>query len=100
MNVENFKTAMLKKFAEIHKDIMYDLCTLNNCADCYNDETRHTECNPVAILNPIKLSNNGFYLEMYDCSKRNRRMIDVANNNGYKCGIIFEDGISLMKFWK
>lgn len=57
---------------------------VNNCACCYNDETRQTECYPLDCVNLLHVTENSFYMELYDNSKINRELIEIAKDHGYK----------------
>ena len=100
MNKSGTKENMLRMLSEAHKSILYDLCTLNNCIDCYNESLRKAECCPVRILKPIKMTRSQFYLETYDDSGRNTAMAEAALQNNYNYGFVDESGVVLMKFWK
>lgn len=96
----NFKAYAEQKRKEAHKKIIFDICmTINNCAECHNNETRRTECCPLSRVELHKLSANSFYMIPYD-SKTNRELIEIAEQHGYKAGFIIEDGETVMKFWK
>lgn len=97
----DFKTYAEQKRKEAHKKIIFDICmTINNCAECHNDETRQTECYPLNRVDLHKVSVNSFYMVPYDNSKINRELIEIAGRHGYKAGFIIEDGETIVKFWK
>lgn len=96
----DFKAYAEQKLKETHKEIILDICmTVNNCADCHNDETRQIECNPLNCVELHKVSKNQFYMESYD-SKTNKQLIEIAEDHGYKAGFIIKDSKTVLKFWK
>ncbi len=97
----DFKAYAKQKRLEAHRKIITDICmTVNNCANCINDETRQTDCYPLHCVPLHKVTADSFYMESYDNSKTNRELLDIAAQHGYKAGFIMEDGITLIKFWK
>ena len=45
--VMDFKIYIEQDRRNAHKDILTEICmNINNCADCYNEETKKTECRP------------------------------------------------------
>lgn len=97
----DFRTYVEQKRKEVHKDIITDICmNINNCADCHNEETRKTDCDPLRSVELHKVSANSFYMEPYG-SKTNRLLLDIAERYGYKTGFIMKNGeIAWIKFWK
>ncbi|RKJ68835.1 hypothetical protein [Roseburia sp. 1XD42-69] len=97
----DFKAYAEQKRKKAHKDIIFDICmVINNCACCYNDETRQTECYPLNCVELHKVTANSFYMIPYENSKTNRELIEIADRHGYKCGLVLEDNETIMKFWK
>lgn len=97
----DFKEYAKRKRLEAHKEIITDICmTINNCANCLNDETRRTDCFPLNCVDLHKVTANSFYMESYDNSKTNRELLDIASQHGYETGFVIETGGTLIKFWK
>lgn len=71
---------------KINVNILQELCIcINNCADCYNEETRKVECAPLASLEhhgELYLSDSSFYLNSYD-KQTNEELFEVAAKYGY-----------------
>ena len=98
----DFKAYIEQKRKESHIDILKDICmTINNCADCHNEETHTTECCPCNCLNLQKVSEKCFYIEPYD-SKTNRKLFEIASQYGYKTGFVMDDKsrVTHIKFYK
>lgn len=96
----DFKAYAKQKRLETHRGIILDICIeVNNCANCYNDETHRTECFPLLCVPLHKVTVDSFYMESYDNSKINRRLLAVASQHGYKAGFIMEGGVNQIKFW-
>lgn len=88
----DFKAYAEQKRKEAHKEIIFDICmVVNNCACCYNDETRQTECYPLDCVNLLHVTENSFYMELYDNSKINRELIEIAEDHGYKAGFVMNE---------
>ena len=86
---------------EMHKDIIEAICIeINNCADCINDECRRTECFPLSRVELFKVTANSFYIETYDNSRINRKLLELAEEYDYNAGLIEENGIVSIKYWK
>ena len=96
----DFKAYAEHKRKEAHKEIITDICmTINNCANCFNDETRKTDCFPLHCVKLHKVTANSFYMETYS-SKTNRELLDIASQHGYEAGFIMEGEEAWIKFWK
>ena len=97
----NFKAYAELKRKEAHKEIIIDICLLiNNCAGCYDDVKRKTDCNPLSCVELHKVTADSFNMDPYD-SKTNRELIDIAVQHGYKAGFIMEGTeVTEIKFWK
>lgn len=97
----DFRAYAEQKRKEAHKEIIFDICmTINNCACCYNDETRRTDCYPLNCVELHKVTANSFCMVPRDNSKTNRELIEIAEDHGYKVGFVMDDGEMVMKFWK
>lgn len=97
----DFKTYAKQKRLEEHREIITNICmTVNNCANCHNDETRRTDCFPLNCVDLHKVTANSFYMESFDNSQTNRELLDIASQNGYEAGFIKEDNAIMIKFWK
>jgi len=75
------------------KAFQEDICMcLHNCADCYDEETRKTTCNPAArIKNDIFAENEqSFCTEYYPGTGTQEQLRKAAHKNGYSM-IIFPD---------
>lgn len=99
----DFKEYAVKQRIEKHNDILLAICmTIKNCADCINDETRHTDCYPSCLLRNdlINVTANGFYIESYDNSNRNIELLNLAKEYGYQAGFTEKYGVIYIKFWK
>lgn len=90
-----------KKLKELHKDIIFDICmNINNCANCYNEETRQTDCYPLQCVETYDLSENSFCIEPYG-EKTNKLLYNIADQYGYKFEFIMDGKeIALIKFWR
>lgn len=56
-----------QKLKEMHKDIIFDICmNINNCANCYNEETRQTDCYSLQCVETYDLSENFFVLNLME----------------------------------
>ena len=99
----NFREYADKQRKNLHKDILQALCMeIKNCADCHNDDTGKTDCNPECRLYQElhKVTANGFYIEPIN-PKINRKMFEIASQFGYKCGFVMEGNqVSYIKFYK
>lgn len=96
----DFKAYVKQKREEVHKEIIFDICMIvNNCAECHNNETKQTECCSLNCVELHKVSANSFYMVPYD-NRTNRRLIEIAEQHGYKAGFIIDAGETVMKFWK
>lgn len=97
----DFKAYAKQKRLKAHREIITDICmTINNCANCHNDETRQTDCFPLNCVELYKVTANSFYMETFDNSKTNRELLDIAERHGYKAGLVKEGKDILIKFWK
>lgn len=97
----DFRAYAEQKRKEAHKEIIFDIYMIvNNCAECHNDETRRTECYPLNCVELHKVTVNSFYMVPYEDSGTNRKLIEIAEDHGYKAGFVIEDGEMIMKFWK
>ena len=98
----DFKAYIEQKRKEAHKEILTDICmSINNCADCHNDETRETDCNPLACLEVFKVTENSFYMNTYD-TKTNRKLFEIASQYGYKVGFVMDEKsvVTGIKFYR
>lgn len=84
-----------------HKEIIYEICmNINNCANCYNEETRQTECTPFHCVQLYDVSRDSFCMEPYG-EKTNRLLDDIAKQYGYKVDFIMKGKIiTCIKFYK
>ncbi len=99
----DFKEYAVRQRMGLHKDVLLAICmATKNCADCFSDETRRTDCSPTCRLRNtlIRVTENGFYIESYNNSKVNRELLDLANDYGYKAGLVKKEDIIFIKFWK
>lgn len=97
----DFKAYAKQKRLEAHKGIIADICMLiNNCANCHNDETGKTDCFPLHCVDLHKVTADSFYMETLDNSSTNRKLFDIAGQNGYKAGFIEEGKVICIKFWR
>ena len=100
---EQLKENMKQYFLNNHKDILRTICmTVNNCADCFITSTCgtiiKTYCKP--HVETFHLRKDTFCIESYDSPKVNRELLDLAETHGYKSGLILENGIVFIKYWK
>lgn len=96
----NFEAEVKKQRLNHHKEVLKELCVeLHNCADCYNEETRRVECDPLRELSSevYQVTENGFLLEPYS-SQTNRKMVAVADRCGYQCGLTEHGTETWLKF--
>ena len=81
----------MQKRKEAHKEIIIDFCMLiNNCANCHNDETEIIDCFQLHCVDLYKVTANSFYMEPYIDSNTNRKLLDIAEQNGYRADLIKE----------
>ena len=100
MTKEDFKTYIEKQRKELHKEVLYDICLIiNNCANCYNEETRETECNCLACVDVYKVNANSFCMEIYD-NKTNRKLIDIGEKHNYNVGFVEDKDDVWITFYK
>lgn len=101
LECKDFKAYIEQKRKMTHKKIITEICLLiNNCADCYNEEVKKTVCCPLNCVELFKVTEKSFYIEPYD-NKTNIKLIDIAEQYGYKLGFIMEENeIKSIKFWK
>ncbi len=60
----DFRAYAEQKRKEAHREIITDICMLiNNCANCFNDETRKTDCFPLQCVRLHKVTADSFYME-------------------------------------
>lgn len=79
------------EWKEAHKKIIFDICIIiNNCANCYNEGIRQTECNPFCCVETYELSEKSFCIDSYN-EKTNRLLTDTAKQHGYKVNFIMEE---------
>lgn len=90
-----------QELKELHKDIIFDICmNVNNCANCYNDETRKTDCYPLQCVETYEVSEKSFCIEPYG-ERINKLLVNIAGQYGYKAEFIMEEKeITLIKFSK
>lgn len=76
---------------DCHKEFLNALCVcLHNCADCYDDVTRQSECEPARRMNLYYVSDKGFSIE--PCSEKlNQKLLRLAEEHGY-IGELIKDG--------
>ena len=101
MEIKDFKAYIEKQRKELHKEVLYEICLIiNNCANCYNEELRITECNCINCVDIFKVNANSFYIEPYD-DMTNGKLIDIGKECGYNVGFVLGgeyDG--MIKFYK
>lgn len=86
---ENGEEAAHRKY---HHLLIEELCmATNNCADCYDEEARQTDCEPESRLQLFHLSENGFSIEPYFDEKCNQKLLRLAEEHGY-IGELIKDG--------
>lgn len=96
----NFKQYIQQKKRDIHKDILLDICmNINNCADCWNEETHQCDCDCFSRVKIFKSTEKQFYMEPYS-SKTNILLREIAENHGYDFGIVEDSDGMWLKFWK
>lgn len=63
---------------------------LHNCADCFCEEERKTECNPAAMLKNDIFSEDktSFCLEYYPGENVQRQLIKIASEHDYTISIL------------
>lgn len=87
---------------DCHKEIINEICLyLNNCANCYNEETRCTECNP-AICTSCQIyekTETTFCMDIYS-KETNDGLIRIASQYGYDAEIVGESGQECLEFRK
>ena len=97
----DFKAYAEQKRKEAHKEIITEICLLiNNCANCHNDETGETDCFPLHCVDLHNITANSFYMEAFDNSPTNRKLLDIAEQCGYKAGFVKDGKDMLIKFWR
>ncbi|MBD5534540.1 MAG: hypothetical protein HDQ99_02550 [Lachnospiraceae bacterium] len=97
----DFKAYAKQKRLEAHKEIITEICLLiNNCANCHNDETGKTDCFPLNCVDLHKVTADSFYMETFDDSRTNRKLLDIASQCGYEAGFVMEGKEISIKFWK
>lgn len=98
----NFKEESVKHRLNLHKEVLQNLCVeIHNCADCYQEEKRRVECEPLhELLSEVfQVTENSFYLEPYG-SQTNRRLVVAAAECGYQCGLVKNGAETWLKFWR
>lgn len=99
MTKEQINEDLKQHLLENHKNILKDICmNVHNCADCFDESTRKVCCNP--HVDTFHVSKNAFYIESYGDSRTNKVLLDMAEKYGYEAGVIFENGICMIKYWK
>lgn len=101
MTKEQIKENIKLRLLDNHKAILEDICmSVHNCADCFDWIQKKLYCKPCIELETFHVSKNTFCIEAYYDSKFNRTLIDIARKHGYEAGIMFENGICMIKYWK
>lgn len=92
----DFKIYIEQDRRNAHKDILTEICmNINNCADCYNEETKKTECRPFSCLEVLKVTGTSFYMDAYD-AKTNKKLIEIASRFGYKINFVVDNEKSVV----
>lgn len=90
-----------QELKELHKNIIFDICmNVNNCSNCYNDETWKIDCYPLQCVGTYEVSEKSFCIEPY-AERTNKLLVNIADQYGYKAEFIMEEKeIKLIKLWK
>lgn len=98
MKIKSFRDP---QFREYHEALLREICLYTrNCADCYDEESHHCDCDPLRLVDVFNVTVLSFCMEPFSNGKQNQKLAKLADKYGYSMSYIEEEDGCWLKFHK